>query len=376
MKFMSRPKVIVFSDWFVPGYRAGGPIKSLKNLIATVPCDFLVFTRITDYHSTVAYDNIEENIPHKITENCTVQYIHGNRMNVQSVFRILKYQQFDRIYLNSLFSSRFTLIPLLICRTHGLNPRVILAPRGMLKSGALTIKPWKKTIFLKLCKFLYSDIMWHATNEQEKLEVLLKFPKARVIVAPVIPSADAPSMLRDVKIPGRLRLVTFSRVSSEKGVLEAIKWVNELPSDLDVVFDIYGAMPQGEYLELCREEASKSQRVQLKGEVNPSKISEVFSNYEVFFLPTWGENYGHAIAEALLNKKPIVISNRTPWRHLESFKAGFDVELTQAEMTKALIYMAWLDEEGYKVWSEGAFAYAQSVLNDPAIVKSNQALFE
>jgi hypothetical protein len=147
---MSRPKVIVFSDWFVPGYRAGGPIKSLKNLIATVPCDFLVFTRITDYHSTVAYDNIEENIPHKITENCTVQYIHGNRMNVQSVFRILKYQQFDRIYLNSLFSSRFTLIPLLICRTHGLNPRVILAPRGMLKSGALTIKPWKKTIFLKL----------------------------------------------------------------------------------------------------------------------------------------------------------------------------------------------------------------------------------
>ena len=373
---MSRPKVIVFSDWFIPSYRAGGPIKSLKNLIAAVPCDFLVFTRITDYHSTIPYDNLQENIHYKISDNCTASYIDKNRMNVQSVFRILSNERFDRIYLNSLFSIRFTLIPLLICRTHGLNPRVILAPRGMLKSGALTIKPWKKMIFLKLCKFLYSDITWHATNEQEKLEVLLKFPKAKVIVAPVIPSSDKPRPLSGEKIRGRLRLVTFSRVSSEKGILEAIKWVNELPLNMEVTFDIYGAMPEGDYVKRCKEEALKAGRVQLKGEVDPSKISEIYSNYEVFFLSTWGENYGHAIAEALLNKKPVVISNRTPWRHLESYKAGFDLELTQEDMTNALIYFAGLDQEGYKVWSEGAYAYAMKVLNDPAIVRANQSLFE
>jgi glycosyltransferase involved in cell wall biosynthesis len=246
----------------------------------------------------------------------------------------------------------------------------------MLKSGALTIKPWKKTIFLKLCKFLYSGITWHATNEQEKLEILSKFPKAKVIVAPVIPSSDAPKVMRDTKRPGRLKLVTFSRISSEKGILEAIKWVNELPSDLDVTFDIYGAMPEGDYLDLCKQEVLKSARVKLQGEVNPSKISEVYSNYEIFFLPTWGENYGHAIAEALLNKKPVVISNRTPWRHLESANAGFDLELTREELSKALVYFAGLDQEGYHIWSEGAYAYALEVLNDPAIVRANQSLFE
>jgi len=373
---MSRSRVLVFADWFVPGYRAGGPIKSLKNLIAAVPCDFHVYTRITDYHSTAPYIGIVEGTFNKVSENCTVVYVHEDRMNVRSVFSILKKETYDHIYLNSLFSVRFTLIPLLICRTHGLNPEVIVAPRGMLKSGALTVKPWKKTVFLKLCKFLYSGVTWHATNEQERREILGKFPKAKVIVAPVIPSSDPPKPLLQEKVPGRLKLVTFSRISSEKGILEAIRWVNDLPVELDVCFDIYGAMPAGEYLDLCIKEAEKANRVSLKGEVNPAQITGIYSQYEVFFLPTWGENYGHAIAEALLSKKPVIISNRTPWRNLYESKAGFDVELGRENIFDALIFMASLNQETYQIWSEGAFAYAQKVLNDPFVVRANQSLFE
>lgn len=376
MKYMNRPRVLVFADWFVPGYRAGGPIKSLKNLIAAVPCDFLVYTRITDYHSSIPYSGIVEGTFNKVSENCTVVYVYQHRMNVRSVFSILKKESYDQIYLNSLFSVKFTLIPLLICRTHGLNSRVIVAPRGMLKSGALTIKPWKKSLFLTLCKFLYSGITWHATNEQEKKEIVGKFPRAKVIVAPVIPSADPPKPMLEHKISGRLRLVTFSRVSSEKGILEAIRWVNELPTELDVSFDIYGAMPTGEYLEQCKTEAASSNRVNLKGEVNPNIITEIYTQYEAFFLPTWGENYGHAIAEALLSKKPVVISNRTPWRNLYESKAGFDVELNREAVSEALMYLANLDHEHYQTWCEGAYTYAQKVLNDPFVVKANQSLFE
>ncbi|MFN6379192.1 MAG: glycosyltransferase family 4 protein [Flavobacteriales bacterium] len=373
---MSKKKVIVFSDWFVPGYKAGGPIKSLKNLIDAVDADFHVFTRITDYHSGVSYPNVEEGKKNILSKNCSVTYFNENRMNVRSVFEILKNNNFDRIYLNSLFSIKFTIFPLLVCRTHGLNDKVIVAPRGMLKSGALTIKPWKKAFFLRFCRFLYRGVTWHATNEQEAIEIKSKFPSSKVVVAPVIPSADEPMALISPKIKGVLRVVCFSRVSAEKGILEAIRSVNSVRSDRKISFDIYGAIPKGEYAELCFREAALSSRVRLMGEVEPPKIKDIYANYEVFFLPTWGENYGHAIAEALLSGKPAIISNKTPWRKLKESQAGVDIEPSTAAFVEALELMCDFDQGQYEIWSNAAKEYALKVLRNPEVMKANTLLFE
>lgn len=373
---MSKKKIIVFSDWFVPGYKAGGPIKSLKNLIDSVDADFHVFTRITDYHSNVSYPGLVEGDKIQISRNCAVTYLNENRMNVQSVFKILRSNNFDSIYLNSLFSFRFTILPLLVCRTHGLNEKVVVAPRGMLKTGALTIKPWKKSLFLKYFRFLYKNVTWHATNEQEALEIRSKFPSAKVVIAPVIPSADEPMPLMGPKKKGVLRAVCFSRVSAEKGILEAIRSMNSIEKDKKVSLDIYGAIPPGEYAEQCKKEAAAGSRVRLMGEVEPAQIKAIYANYEVFFLPTWGENYGHAIAEALLSGKPAIISNKTPWRNLRESSAGFDLELSTAAFVEALEWMCDLDHEQYEIWSNAAKEYALKVLRNPEVIQANARLFE
>ena len=50
-------------------------------------------------------------------------------------------------------------------------------------------------------------------------------------------------------------------------------------------------------------------------------------NYHCLFLPSTGENYGHAIVEAFSAGLPVIISTLTPWKNLESQKVGWDIPL-------------------------------------------------
>ena len=49
-------RILIFSDWFTPGFRAGGPIRSLVNLTEAVGLPFDIITRNTDHYSSIPYD--------------------------------------------------------------------------------------------------------------------------------------------------------------------------------------------------------------------------------------------------------------------------------------------------------------------------------
>lgn len=376
---MPRKKILVFSDWFSPGFMAGGPIKSLMNMIGNVEADFYVVTRINDYHSAVPYAGIKENEATRFSENCVVQYINENRMNTRFVEDILECDQFDFYYLNSLFSPRFTLLPLSVIRKKKRTRQCIIAPRGMLKTGALQVKPLKKKIFLWVAKRRgwYSGVLWHATNPDEVSEIQRAFGvSSRIKLAPVIPSS-VPVEKKIRKEKDSLRLVSFSRISAEKGILEAIRIVKNLPDHHSVCFDIYGAIPPGTYADQCREEAGQSTHtITLKGQIEPSFIPELYSGYDVFFLATHGENFGHAIAEALLNATPVIITDRTPWRNLQDRHAGFDVPMEESALAAALIRFLEMDSREFEIWQKGASETGLEAARNPETLLANHKLFE
>lgn len=376
---MSKKNILVLSDWFVPGFKAGGPIKSLKNLIQNVDHNFFVITRITDYHSNIPYESIAENQWIQITDNCFVLYINENRMNARFLKQRIEERTYDLFYLNSLFSPRFTLLPLLVLKAKGLSKKVILAPRGMLKSGALQIKAGKKKYFLSFAKAmgLYNNILWHATNEEEQKEIKKYFGEnVKSKLAPVIPSGSKVNK-KYTKESKALRIVCLSRISPEKGIIEAIQAVCDIPNDHSVVFDLYGAHTPGSYTEKCLALANDSKHeIKLLGEVNPNTIPDILANYDVFLLATHGENFGHAIAEALLSGLPVVISNKTPWRDLEVNKAGFDVEPESENLTKALLFFSELNEAEIAEWQRGAEAVGRARALDNELIQSNRILFE
>ena len=54
---MSKKKILIFIDWYLPGYKAGGPIQSVANLVANLKeeFEFSIVTRDTDYCEKLPY---------------------------------------------------------------------------------------------------------------------------------------------------------------------------------------------------------------------------------------------------------------------------------------------------------------------------------
>ena len=67
--------------------------------------------------------------------------------------------------------------------------------------------------------------------------------------------------------------------------------------------------------------------VNYKGPVKKKNVKAILSRYDIFFLPTHRENFGHVINESLSVGTPVLISKNTPWLNLEKNKLGWDIDL-------------------------------------------------
>jgi len=190
--------VLVMTDYYVPGYRGGGPIRSLSNLIDRLgeEFNFKVVTRDRDLGESEPYATIAPDKWQSVG-NAEVLYTSPWRLSPYSLQRIISTAHHDILYLNSFFSPLFTISPLVLRRL-GLIPEVptILAPRGEFSSGALNIKPHKKRIYMAFANSsrLYDDITWQASSIYEESDIRLQVgQRARVKQVRVMAAPDLPS---------------------------------------------------------------------------------------------------------------------------------------------------------------------------------------
>lgn len=371
--------VLVFADWFLPGYRAGGPIRSLANLVRHVPHRFYVVTRHCDHNSSEPYVGVPTNVWLDHAANVKVMYLPEKELSGRRLKKLLRERDYHRIYVNSLFSPRFALKPLLVARALGLTSRVVLAPRGMLKPGALSVKAGKKRAFLRVARWsgFYSGIGWHATSEVEAEEIRSHFGgAARVHVAPNI-SAPAQPLSPPRKERGKLRLVSIARLSPEKGILEALQFLAAAGLDGEVELTLHGAAQDSQYLRECQALAAtlSNVRVVFAGELEPASVPRALEQHHFLYAATRGENYGHAIAEALVHGIPVIISDRTPWRGLEAAGVGWDLPLTTDAFVPILRRACAMDEGEYRRLCESAQGYGAALAAAPQVIRANEALF-
>jgi len=65
-------------------------------------------------------------------------------------------------------------------------------------------------------------------------------------------------------------------------------------------------------------------QVSLGGDYLPSQAQDLAAQFDIFVLPTLGENFGHAIAEALSVGCPVIVTDTTPWSFIDG-RGGFIV---------------------------------------------------
>ena len=370
---------MVFTDWFYPGSQAGGPIQSLISFMKASSDTFYVITRNTDLNSTIPYSTVHsDSWQQSFQENIQVYYLNEGALNEHFILSIYNEINPDRVYLNSMWSPKFSLLPLKVFRSIGFSTNVFLAPRGMLKTAAFKQKGFKKKLFLLFSKFIkiYSNITWHATSEIEKEEILQKFPKANIRIAPNISNATISHQAKEMTSP--FRVLSAGRISPEKGYYEALEAIRTWNPKSEIHWDIVGLEENAELVNAIQLSSTESPNihVQMHGHKNQDELKTFYEKAHLFFLPSRGENYGHAIAEALSNGIPIVISDQTPWKNLEVEFAGKSSSLNPKELTESLDFFLNLSKADYLLWSAGAMKYASQHVNSPETLALNRGLFK
>ena len=369
-----RPRVLVVSPWFDPGFKAGGLVRAVANMVGALAgeIDFSVVTSDRDLGDAEPYPGVA---PGRWTERegCRVLYLPPGAASFARMGRLVR-EDWDAIHVNGLFSPLYSTWPIMAAR--GRPTRVVIHPHGMLGEGALRIKSGKKSSFLRAARAtgLYKRVVWQATTDLEAAEIRAAMGEAaRVEMAPNVPDrprADPPAGDRG-KRPGAARFCFFSRVSPKKGLLEAARFLAASSAGAGVVFDIIGPIEDTAYWELCQpalEPVRARVEVAERGAIAPAEVHATLSRYHFMILPTHNENFGYAILDALLAGCPVILSDQTPWRDLEPRSAGWTIPLADhARFARAIDDCIAMTAADYARRSRAAFDYALAAASDPSV---------
>jgi len=364
---LTKIKILLFSDWYEPGFKAGGPIQSCKNTVNAMvdDYDFWIFTSDRDLGDKEPYKNIKTDTWLNLPNGAHIWYASPGFLKSSNIRNLITQVQPETVYLNSMFSSYFSLLPLWILRSIMFPGRIILAPRGMLNTSAVSRKKWKKKIFLSLFSLsrISKKIIFHASSTHEEEDIKQYFGNnAQVYQIEEIPNIYEKWNPRNKQI-SQLNCVFISRIHSIKNLLYAINVVKSV-AGCSILFDIYGPVEDEKYFQKCKEAASQANvhiSINFKGPIVNSAIFNLLQNYHLFFLPTQGENFGHIIFEALTSGCVVLISNKTPWKGIEDNNAGWALPLTDNRIfADKLKQLCDMNEQAFNEKSKAAYDYART----------------
>ena len=372
-------RILAVVEWYPPAYKAGGPIRSVHNLMQMLRAQTDHYLEVVcgdrDLGSASPLEGIESDVPH-MREGIQVTY----RSSVTHAWWLEKLRGTpdnpapDVVYLNSLFSVPFALHPLRVARTLGI--RVVLAPRGMLGAGALAIKPVKKKVFMTAARLLglFRGVRWHASTEVERAEILTHLPGSDVHTALNVPLTDA--NVTPLSKGVGLTWAMVGRIQQKKNLhfaLEALQDVDLKGKHLRV--ELVGPAEDEVYLQHLLSLSKSGLDIVHVGAVPPHELGEVWRRSHALLMPTTHENFGHAVVEAWAHGRPVLLSDQTPWRGLSEADLGWDVPLEKTLWVGRMQEALHWSTETWQAMSEACVAKHRSLVEDDNLVHANVQLF-
>jgi glycosyltransferase involved in cell wall biosynthesis len=212
---------------------------------------------------------------------------------------------------------------------------LVVSPRGMLDGWSLKRSRVKKTVawWLFEKRNLNSAALFHATSDLEVRNIRARGLEQEIVVAPN--GVDCPDLAArpgrqalEHKFPvlrGRKWIVFLSRLHPKKGLDVLLgAWSRQARRDQGVLVlagsDLIG---YGRELEHLIAQLGVQDSVCLPGEMRGAEKDALMANAEVFVLPSYSENFGLAIAEAMAWARPVIASTATPWSEIAERGAGW-----------------------------------------------------
>lgn len=317
---------------FFPATRWGGPIFSTKAIcdgVAAVPG--VTLRVITTDAAGPARNDTLPLMKRKMTMDAgyEVTYYHRNLRYSISPGLLLAMvgaiRAADVVHVTSTYS--FPTLPALALAKLMGRP-VIWSPRGAIQASAEWDDAPRQRLkrgFERLAAMLAPRITaLHVTADSEAAATGCRMPGFPMAVIPnSIEMPDAVDRLR--RPAGRTRLMFLSRVHEKKGLSLLITALSGLPES--VTLDIYGT-GEPAYLDRLHAEiaqAGLTERVAFQGHVDGAAKTRAFAAADLLVLPSYSENFGIVVAEALAHGLPVITTDRTPWGDLERNGCGLCV---------------------------------------------------
>lgn len=358
-----KKQILILTDWFPPAFKAGGPIQSIYNITVLLnnTFDIYVITSTTDMDTSI---ESQINITSKFVEvgGVNICYLKPAELVISRINKVIEEVKPDTILINGLFKKFFAifLFKYLLCQNS--NYKLVISVRGMLRKSAISSNFFKKQVYLFALKYagVSRKALFHCTTSQEANEVLNVFGKtSKISIISNIPYKSEFTLSHSKETV--LKLVFASRIHPIKNLDYIINLL--LHTKLAIEFTIIGEPEDMTYWNDCKMLLNKLGsliKIRIVGGMTHNDLMKELTKHDVYILPTKGENFGHAIYEAMSAGLPVIISDQTPWKNLVSHKVGFDISLVNsAQFLEAIEYFACCSREELRVWSNNARDYSE-----------------
>jgi glycosyltransferase involved in cell wall biosynthesis len=277
------------------------------------------------------------------------------------------------------------------CQKEGI-PRVV-SPRGMAEEWALNHKRWKKSLgwLLYQRRDLRSAVALHATAESEAEQLRQLGFSQRILIEPNgvdVPRCEVGGQGAGGRRAGQPRTALFlSRIHPKKGLPMLLEgWARLAPPGWRV--RIVGPDEAGhteELKQLCgklklrqashsvtasetvpdaegsaQAAAGDEPAIVFCGPLEGEAKWAAFREADLFVLPTYSENFGIAVAEALACGLPVITTTGAPWAGLLEHGCGWWIEPSVDALGAALTEAIGLTDEERAAMGERGAAWVRA----------------
>ncbi len=235
---------------------------------------------------------------------------------------------------------------------------LLIHPRGMLQPWALGHRARKKHLAMHLYQRadLESAHLLLATSEAEAAAIRQAgFRQPLALIPNGIPSGlgEGGGGFERTGSPLKRNALCLSRMHPIKGVLNLVNaWADLAPWGWELRLagpDEGGHL--GEVLRLVKARDISS-CVQYLGEVEGERKAQLFEEASLFILPSYSENFGVVVAEALSYGVPVIATRGTPWADLQTNDCGWWIDIGVEPLKDTLFKAMAMD--GAKLQAMGA----------------------
>jgi glycosyltransferase involved in cell wall biosynthesis len=251
--------------------------------------------------------------------------------------RIAKEEQVSLIHDHGLWlPSNFRAANL--AASHGIP--YVLSPRGMLEPWAIRHRGVKKkaVMFLYQRKILESAALFFATSEQEVESIRrcgLNQPVA--LIPNGIDFSQVQSGARHEESKQVRTVLFLSRLHRVKGIEDLLDaWAVSRPKHWRLILAGGDESGYRSIVESRIVQLGLGDCVEVPGMVSGKQKSDLFADADLFVLPSYSENFGLVVAEALAHGVPVITTKGTPWQVIHEYSCGWWVDTGVESLTKAL----------------------------------------